>query len=49
MKKKNIYLQYHYIPIYKFKIFKDKYIKKSNIYYSSAISLQYIMALVIHN
>ena len=40
MKKKNIYLQYHYIPIYKFKIFKDKYIgKKSNIYYSSAVSL----------
>ena len=26
MKAQNIYLQYHYKPIYKFKIFKDKYI-----------------------
>ena len=28
MKNKNIFLQYHYIPIYKFKIFKDKSIRK---------------------
>lgn len=40
MLNKNIYLQYHYIPIYKFKIFQDKYIGiKANIYHRTAVSL----------
>jgi dTDP-4-amino-4,6-dideoxygalactose transaminase len=40
MLKNKILLQYHYIPVYKFKIFKGKYINKnSEIYYKSAISL----------
>ena len=40
MLKNNIYLQYHYIPIYKFKVFKGKFINRnSEIYYKSAISL----------
>jgi len=40
MLKNKIILQYHYIPIYKFKIFKDKYINKNaKIYYKDAISL----------
>ncbi len=40
MLKNNIYLQYHYIPIYKFKVFKGKFINKnSEIFYKSAISL----------
>ena len=40
MLKKNIMLQYHYIPIYKFSIFKDKYLKANGEkYYNSAISL----------
>lgn len=40
MLNKNINLQYHYIPIYKFKIFKDKYIsKKTEVYYKTAVSL----------
>lgn len=40
MLKNKIILQYHYIPIYKFKVFKGKYLNKnSEIYYKSAISL----------
>ena len=40
MLNKNIYLQFHYIPIYKFKIFQDKYIGiKANIYHKTAVSL----------
>lgn len=37
---KGIYLQYHYIPIYKFKSFKGKYLSKNaEIYYNSTFSL----------
>ena len=40
MLKKKIILQYHYIPIYKFKIFKGKYLSKnSKEYFNTAISL----------
>jgi dTDP-4-amino-4,6-dideoxygalactose transaminase len=40
MQKNNINLQYHYIPIYKFKVFKDKYIKGQNEkYFNSTVSL----------
>lgn len=40
MMKNNIKLQYHYIPIYKFKVFKGKYIgTNSEIYYRSSVSL----------
>ena len=40
MKNKKIYLQYHYIPVYNFKIFEDKFINKnSEIYYNTTISL----------
>jgi len=40
MLKNKVVLQYHYIPIYKFKIFRDKYINKNaRIYYRNAISL----------
>jgi dTDP-4-amino-4,6-dideoxygalactose transaminase len=40
MKKRNVILQYHYIPIYKFKIFNDKYIgKKAEKYFNETISL----------
>ena len=40
MLKNKVLLQYHYIPIYKFKLFHGKFIKKnSEIYYKSAISL----------
>ena len=40
MKKNKIYLQYHYIPIYKFKVFKDKYIgKNAEEFYKNTISL----------
>jgi len=40
MLKNKIFLQYHYIPIYKFKVFNGKFINKnSEIYYKSAISL----------
>ena len=40
MLKNKVILQYHYIPIYKFKVFRGKYIKKnSEIYFQSAISL----------
>lgn len=40
MKRKGIILQYHYIPIYKFKIFNDKYINlNSKKYYNETISL----------
>ena len=40
MKSKNIYLQYHYKPIYKFKIFKDKYIgRNSEKFFNNTVSL----------
>lgn len=40
MKSKNIILQYHYIPVYKFKIFDDKYIgHNTERYYNETISL----------
>ncbi len=40
MKSKKIYLQYHYIPIYKFKIFKDRFIgKNSEKFYNNTLSL----------
>ena len=40
MKKKGVILQYHYIPIYKFKIFKDKYIgKNAEKFYKNTITL----------
>ena len=40
MLKKKIVVQYHYIPIYKFKIFKDKYSTiNTNSFYKTAISL----------
>ena len=40
MKSKNIILQYHYIPIYKFKIFNDKYIgTNTEKYFKETISL----------
>jgi dTDP-4-amino-4,6-dideoxygalactose transaminase len=41
-KKKNIYLQYHYIPLYKFSFYKNKnlnFFKNTNKYYKNAISL----------
>ncbi len=40
MKSHGVMLQYHYIPIYKFKIFKDKYIgKNAEKFYNNTISL----------
>ena len=40
MKSKKIYLQYHYIPIYKFKVFKDKFIgKNSEKFFNDTLSL----------
>ena len=40
MLKKKIMIQYHYIPIYKFSIFNEKYIgKNAQKYYKNAISL----------
>ena len=40
MLKNRVMLQYHYIPIYKFKVFEGKYINKNaEIYYNSAVSL----------
>ena len=40
MKKKKIYIQYHYIPIYKFKVFKDKFIgKNAKYFYEHTVSL----------
>ncbi|MDC0043753.1 DegT/DnrJ/EryC1/StrS family aminotransferase [Candidatus Pelagibacter sp.] len=40
MKKNKIILQYHYIPIYKFKIFKGKHLSKNaELYFKSTISL----------
>ena len=40
MKKNNINLQYHYIPIYKFKVFNDKFVKgQGEEYYKSTVSL----------
>ena len=40
MLKNKVMLQYHYIPLYKFKAFKGRYIKKNaELYYKTAISL----------
>ena len=43
MKKNKIICQFHYIPIYKFKMFKEKIIKKnfkgSEYYYRNSLSL----------
>ena len=40
MLKNKILIQYHYIPIYKFKNFKGKFLKKnSEIYYKNCVSL----------
>lgn len=40
MLKKKIMFQYHYIPIYKFKVFKDKYIgKNAEKFYKSSLSI----------
>ena len=40
MKSKKIYLQYHYKPIYKFSVFKDKFIgKNSEKFYNNTLSL----------
>ena len=41
MKKRNIMIQYHYIPIYKFKIFKNKKnnFKGAEYYYQNSLSI----------
>ena len=40
MLRNKIIIQYHYIPIYKFKYFSDKYIcDNAEIYYNSTVSL----------
>ena len=40
MLRNKVMLQYHYIPLYKFKAFKGRYIKKNaELYYKTAISL----------
>ena len=40
MLKKKIFLQFHYIPIFKFKIFNNNFLGKNSIqYYEEAISL----------
>lgn len=40
MAKKKIMVQYHYIPIYKFDLFKEKYIgKNSELFYKSSVSI----------
>ena len=47
MKKKGIHLQYHYIPIYKFQIFKDKKDAiNSEFYFKNAISLPIYYGLI---
>ena len=49
MLKKKIILQYHYIPIYKFTVFNDKYIgKNAEHYYQSSISLPIYYGLRYH-
>ena len=46
MLKNAVILQYHYIPIYKFKLFKDKYIgKNAEIYYNTTLSLPIYVGL----
>ena len=40
MLKNNILVQYHYIPIYKFSVFNDKFLgKNSEYYFKSTVSL----------
>jgi len=48
MIKNNVYLQYHYIPIYKFKVFKDKFLNSdAEKYYNETISLPIYFGLSI--
>lgn len=50
MLKYNITLQFHYIPIFKFDIFKDKYLgKNSKVYYREAVSLPIYYNLSLQN
>jgi len=50
MLKKKIIFQYHYIPIYKFKVFKDKYIgKNAKIFYNNMVSIPIFYELKIRN
>ena len=49
MLKKKIILQYHYIPLYKFTVFNDKYVgKNAEHYYQSSISLPIYYGLRFH-
>ena len=49
MLKKKIFLQYHYIPLYKFSIFVDKFIgKNAEQYYKSSVSLPIYYGLKYH-
>lgn len=49
MLKKKIILQYHYIPLYKFTVFSDKYIgKNAEHYYQSSVSLPIYYGLKYH-
>ena len=49
MLKKKIILQYHYIPLYKFTVFNDKYVgKNAEHYYQSSISLPIYFGLRYH-
>lgn len=49
MLKKKIILQYHYIPLYKFTVFNDKYVgKNAEHYYQSSISLPIYYGLRYH-
>ena len=44
MKKNKVIVQFHYIPIYKFSIFKKNLnLKQTEKYFDSAISYQYSM------
>ena len=47
LKKKNIFCQFHYIPIYKFSITKNLYktLKNSEIYYKNAVSIPIFYSL----
>jgi len=50
MKKRKILLQYHYIPVFKFNIFNDKYIGKNSIdFYNNTISLPIYFSLTKKN
>ena len=50
MLKNKVIIQYHYIPIYKFKVFRGKYIKKILKFISSLqLVYQFIMDLLLNN